>query len=151
MLLKIYIVKWQSCNAHSDCLYLSVYLRLTFANLVIVFFLICSLTSALFVYVVCARLWSCIFLPSYTSVWCAGSKDHIKVQGEILEGLVARIVKRESSEHMERVLKDFPPPPLEGGKLIISYMVSPNSVPIFIGVLDVLFVYLNEVVRKLFC
>lgn len=73
------------------------------------------------------------------------------MQGEILEGLVARIVKRESSEHMERVLKDFPPPPLEGGKLIISYMVSPNSVPIFIGVLDVLFVYLNEVVRKLFC
>ena len=36
------------------------------------------------------------------------------MQGEILEGLVARIVKRESSEHMERVLKDFPPPPLEG-------------------------------------
>ncbi|KAK4358754.1 hypothetical protein RND71_020983 [Anisodus tanguticus] len=42
------------------------------------------------------------------------SKDHIKVQGEILEGLVARMVKRESSEHMERVLRDFPPPPLEG-------------------------------------
>nr|XP_016459570.1 PREDICTED: uncharacterized protein LOC107783112 [Nicotiana tabacum] len=93
----------------------------------------------------------CQALDEVADISVPGSKDHIKVQGEILEGLVARIVKRESSEHMERVLKDFPPPPLEGGKLIISYMVSPNSVPIFIGVLDVLFTCLNEVVRKLFC
>lgn len=49
------------------------------------------------------------------------------MQGEILEGLVARIVKRESSEHMERVLREWPPPPLEGGKLIISYMVLLNT------------------------
>lgn len=45
----------------------------------------------------------------------AGSKDHIKVQGEILEGLVARIVSQESSKHMEKVLKESPPPPTEGG------------------------------------
>ncbi|KAK2967190.1 hypothetical protein RJ640_022446, partial [Escallonia rubra] len=42
------------------------------------------------------------------------SKDHIKVQGEILEGLVARIVSHESPNHMEQVLRDYPPPPLEG-------------------------------------
>lgn len=47
-------------------------------------------------------------------MYYAGSKDHIKVQGEILEGLVARIVSHESSKHMEKVLKDFPPP-VEGG------------------------------------
>ncbi|XP_075093401.1 tRNA ligase 1 [Nicotiana tabacum] len=56
----------------------------------------------------------CQALDEVADISVPGSKDHIKVQGEILEGLVARIVKRESSEHMERVLKDFPPPPLEG-------------------------------------
>lgn len=45
----------------------------------------------------------------------AGSKDHVKVQGEILEGLVARIVSQESSKHLEKVLEEFPPPPSEGG------------------------------------
>lgn len=45
----------------------------------------------------------------------AGSKDHIKVQGEILEGLVARIVSHESSKHLEQVLRDFPLPVEEGG------------------------------------
>lgn len=49
----------------------------------------------------------------------AGSKDHIKVQGEILEGLVGRIVSHESSKYMEQVLKDSPPYQLEGGKLIL--------------------------------
>lgn len=44
-----------------------------------------------------------------------GSMDHIEVQGEILEGLVARIVGRDSSIQMEDVLKEFPPPPLDGG------------------------------------
>ncbi|RWV85568.1 hypothetical protein BHE74_00014998 [Ensete ventricosum] len=43
------------------------------------------------------------------------SKDHIKVQGDILEGLVARVVSCDSSKHMEKVLKDFPPPALDGG------------------------------------
>ncbi|KAL6189546.1 hypothetical protein ACLB2K_040933 [Fragaria x ananassa] len=46
-----------------------------------------------------------------------GSKDHVKEQGEILEGIVARIVSHESSKHMEKVLKDFPPPPMEGAGL----------------------------------
>lgn len=50
----------------------------------------------------------------------SGSKDHVKVQGEILEGLVARIVSRDSSVHMEKALKDFPPPPLDGSKLLKS-------------------------------
>jgi len=47
-----------------------------------------------------------------------GSKDHIKVQGEILEGLVARIVSPESSKHMQEVLRDYPSPPTEGSMLI---------------------------------
>lgn len=51
----------------------------------------------------------------------AGSKDHVEVQGEILEGLVARMVSHESSKHMEQVLRDYPPPPLNGGELIIFY------------------------------
>ena len=38
------------------------------------------------------------------------------VQGEILEGLVARVVSRESSVQMEEVLKNFPQPSLDGGK-----------------------------------
>lgn len=46
-----------------------------------------------------------------------GSIDHIKVQGEILEGLVARIVGHESSKHMEEVLREYPPPPVEGAGL----------------------------------
>lgn len=45
-----------------------------------------------------------------------GSKDHVMVQGEILEGLVARIVSRESLVQMEQVLKNFSHPPLDGGK-----------------------------------
>lgn len=40
------------------------------------------------------------------------------MQGEILEGLVARIVSQESSKHMEKVLEEFPPPPAEGGTRI---------------------------------
>jgi hypothetical protein len=47
-----------------------------------------------------------------------GSKDHVMVQGEILEGLVARIVSHESSAQMEEVLRNFPQPMLEGGKLL---------------------------------
>lgn len=45
---------------------------------------------------------------------------------------MARIVKRESSEHMERVLRDFPPPPLEGGK-IFSYMILLNTLRYLLG------------------
>lgn len=43
-----------------------------------------------------------------------GSIDHIKAQGEILEGLVARIVSHESTKEMELVLKDYPLPVDEG-------------------------------------
>jgi len=59
---------------------------------------------------------------SYEHVYqfASGSKDHIKVQGEILEGLVARIVGHDSSKHMEKVLRDFPPPPLDGCKPLKS-------------------------------
>ncbi|XP_057969723.1 tRNA ligase 1-like [Malania oleifera] len=59
----------------------------------------------------------CKALDEVADVSVPGSKDHIKVQGEILEGLVARIVSRESAEHIEKVLKDFPLPPSEGDGL----------------------------------
>lgn len=51
---------------------------------------------------------------------CTGSKDHSKVQGEILEGLVARIVRHESAKHMEKVLEDFPTPTEEGMQISVS-------------------------------
>jgi hypothetical protein len=38
------------------------------------------------------------------------------VQGEILEGLVPRIVPRQSSVQMEEVFKNFHQAPLDGGK-----------------------------------
>ena len=53
-----------------------------------------------------------------SSFFVVGSKDHVEVQGEILEGLVARIVTRESSVQMEEVLRKFPQPPLDGGTLL---------------------------------
>ncbi|KAL7126492.1 hypothetical protein ABFS83_14G191300 [Erythranthe nasuta] len=59
----------------------------------------------------------CKALDEVADVSIPGSKDHIKVQGEILEGLVARIVSCESSEHMEQVLRDYPLPPSEGDYL----------------------------------
>ncbi|KAJ7947775.1 putative RNA ligase [Quillaja saponaria] len=56
-------------------------------------------------------------LDEIADISVPGSKDHIKVQGEILEGLVARIVTHESSNHMVKVLKDFPLPPDDGAGL----------------------------------
>ncbi|KAJ3670139.1 hypothetical protein LUZ60_010463 [Juncus effusus] len=56
----------------------------------------------------------CRALDEIADISVAGSKDHVEVQGEILEGLVARIVNRESSQHIENVLRDFPPPPSAG-------------------------------------
>lgn len=56
----------------------------------------------------------CKALDEVADISVPGSKDHVRVQGEILEGLVARIVSHESSKHMEQILSDFPPPPLEG-------------------------------------
>ena len=41
----------------------------------------------------------------------------MKVQGEILEGLVARIVSSGSARDMENVLRVHPPPPFDGGAL----------------------------------
>lgn len=60
----------------------------------------------------------CKALDEVADISVPGSKDHVKVQGEILEGLVARVVSHESSKHMENVLEEFPPPPLEGGTLL---------------------------------
>ncbi|KAJ0083774.1 hypothetical protein Patl1_30766 [Pistacia atlantica] len=59
----------------------------------------------------------CRALDEIADISVPGSKDHVKVQGEILEGLVARIVSHESSKHIEEVLRDFPPPPIEGADL----------------------------------
>ncbi|KAL7264689.1 hypothetical protein ACSBR1_002617 [Camellia fascicularis] len=56
----------------------------------------------------------CKALDEVADISVPGSKDHIKVQGEILEGLVARMVSHESSKHMEQVSRDFPPQPVEG-------------------------------------
>ncbi|XP_031100261.1 tRNA ligase 1 isoform X1 [Ipomoea triloba] len=59
----------------------------------------------------------CKALDEVADISVPGSKDHIKVQGDILEGLVARVVRCESLEHLEQVLRDFPLPPLEGAGL----------------------------------
>ncbi|GJN24797.1 hypothetical protein PR202_gb12562 [Eleusine coracana subsp. coracana] len=56
----------------------------------------------------------CKALDEIADISVPGSKDHVKVQGEILEGLVARIVSRESSSQMEEVLRNFPQPMLDG-------------------------------------
>ncbi|KAL6598643.1 hypothetical protein ACP70R_046342 [Stipagrostis hirtigluma subsp. patula] len=56
----------------------------------------------------------CKALDEIADIAVPGSKDHVKVQGEILEGLVARVVSRESSAQMEEVLRNFPQPPLDG-------------------------------------
>lgn len=43
------------------------------------------------------------------------TRSHEDIQGEILEGLVARIVTPQSLTKLEEVLEQFPrPPPLEG-------------------------------------
>lgn len=57
----------------------------------------------------------CKTLDEIADISVPGSKDHVMVQGEILEGLVARVVNRESSVQMEEVLKNFPQPSLDGG------------------------------------
>lgn len=62
--------------------------------------------------------------------WCAGSKDHIKVQGEILEGLVARMVSHESSKHMEKVLEEFPALPDNEGGVVLLPLFFFNAFPL---------------------
>ncbi|OWM84166.1 hypothetical protein CDL15_Pgr028158 [Punica granatum] len=59
----------------------------------------------------------CRALDEVADVSVQGSVDHITAQGEILEGLVARIVSHESAKHIEEVLKDFPIPPNDGGNV----------------------------------
>ncbi|KAJ6425526.1 hypothetical protein OIU84_026158 [Salix udensis] len=59
----------------------------------------------------------CRALDEVADISVPGSNDHVKVQGEILEGLVARIVSHESSKHIEEVLRKYPPPPVEGASL----------------------------------
>ncbi|XP_065865631.1 tRNA ligase 1 [Euphorbia lathyris] len=59
----------------------------------------------------------CRALDEVADISVPGSKDHIKVQGEILEGLVARVVSHDSLKHMEEVLRENPPPPAEGADL----------------------------------
>ncbi|GFY85759.1 RNAligase [Actinidia rufa] len=59
----------------------------------------------------------CKALDEVADISVPASKDHIIVQGEILEGLVARMVSHESSKYMEKVFRDFPPQPLEGADL----------------------------------
>ncbi|KAM7280906.1 hypothetical protein ACFE04_008040 [Oxalis oulophora] len=60
----------------------------------------------------------CLALDEVADISVPGSKDHIKVQGEILEGLVARIVSPQSSKHMEEVLIDYPSPPTEEAAIV---------------------------------
>lgn len=59
----------------------------------------------------------CKTLDEIADVSVPGSKDHVKAQGEILEGLVARLVNHESSKQIEKILKEFPPPPADGAAL----------------------------------
>ncbi|CAL1403373.1 unnamed protein product [Linum trigynum] len=56
----------------------------------------------------------CRALDEVADISVPGSQDHIKAQGEILEGLVARIVPYESSKHIEEVLKENPLPAADG-------------------------------------
>lgn len=64
----------------------------------------------------------CQALDEIADISVPGSKDHVKSQGEILEGLVARVVSRDSSEEMNKVLKEFLPPPLDG----LSHVLGPS-------------------------
>uniref|UniRef100_A0A1J3K968 Uncharacterized protein n=1 Tax=Noccaea caerulescens TaxID=107243 RepID=A0A1J3K968_NOCCA len=59
----------------------------------------------------------CRALDEVADISVPGSKDHVKVQGEILEGLVARIVSSGSTRNMENVLRDYPPPPCDGANV----------------------------------
>ncbi|KAL4592202.1 hypothetical protein LXL04_005189 [Taraxacum kok-saghyz] len=52
----------------------------------------------------------CKALDEVADISVPGSIDHVKEQGEILEGLVARIVSHESTKQMELVLQDYPSP-----------------------------------------
>lgn len=65
-------------------------------------------------------LWhmSCIGAPGHLglhrinllSCFCAATKDHREVQGEILEGLVVRLVSPRSIPELRRVIQEYPLP-----------------------------------------
>ncbi|RYR70338.1 hypothetical protein Ahy_A03g016836 [Arachis hypogaea] len=59
----------------------------------------------------------CKALDEIADISVPGSKDHIKAQGEILEGLVARLVSHDSPNHMKKILKEYPFPPADGDAL----------------------------------
>ncbi|GJZ07019.1 tRNA ligase 1 [Tanacetum coccineum] len=52
----------------------------------------------------------CKVLDEVADISVPGSIDHIKMQGEILEGLVARIVRHESIKEMQLVLQNYSSP-----------------------------------------
>ncbi|WZZ83844.1 hypothetical protein YC2023_104416 [Brassica napus] len=74
----------------------------------------------------------CRALDEVADISVPASKDHVKVQGEILEGLVARIVSSGSARDMENVLRDHPPPPFDGGPL--SY---PSDLDLGLGLREI--------------
>ncbi|XP_074311540.1 tRNA ligase 1 [Silene latifolia] len=59
----------------------------------------------------------CKALDELADICIPGSIDHIKAQGEILEGLVARIVSPESSRRLQGALRDYPLPSADGAEL----------------------------------
>ncbi|XP_047091861.1 tRNA ligase 1-like isoform X1 [Lolium rigidum] len=56
----------------------------------------------------------CKALDKIADISVPGSKDHLVVQGEILEGLVARIVSHQSSDEMKEVLRSLSETPFHG-------------------------------------
>ncbi|KAH9311379.1 hypothetical protein KI387_026414, partial [Taxus chinensis] len=57
----------------------------------------------------------CKALDEIADISVPGTKDHVKVQGEILEGLVARIVSSESTVNLKKVLEEIPPSSVSEG------------------------------------
>ncbi|KAL2938274.1 tRNA ligase 1 [Bienertia sinuspersici] len=62
----------------------------------------------------------CKALDEVAEISIPGSKDHVKVQGEILEGLVARIVSPESSKHLQEVMRDCSRSPVEEAEISLG-------------------------------
>ena len=85
-------------------------------------FTIATLGLGCFEAVICSsRSYSEARFFFYWEVWCElcvipATKRHEDIQGEILEGLVARIVTPESLTILKEVLVQYPPPPVPEGK-----------------------------------
>ena len=54
----------------------------------------------------------------------AATKSHTEVQGEILEGLVVRIVSTSSVKRLKEVLKDFPLLEVKGMMFKMSMVIN---------------------------